>query len=134
MAQQGELELADLPEPFVWRCRAVGEQVVVSYGAKVLAVYDRSDRGLRNLTVVALREAGVPGRQVAALFGIRPEHVSRLRRAGNKGGSAALVPAMGRSAVRRAYQMADSGESAEQIGAALGVSRDTIYRCCAADR
>jgi len=130
----GSEELAGMPGALELRRYAVGKEVVVSYGGAVLAVYDRDDRGMRNLAVVALRRAGVAGVEVAALFGVRPERVSRLCRAADEGGAASLVPPMGRppklgaTGLKRAYDMADAGRTGTEIAAALGVSEATISR------
>ncbi len=123
-----------MPAPVELRSEVVGDEVVVSYGGRILACYGRGDRGLRNLAIVALTRAGVAGVEVAALFGVRPEHVSRLRRLADEGGSAALVPAMGRpvkvdqAGRRRAYAMADQGRSGVEIAAEMGVSASTVSR------
>ena len=127
-------ELAGMPAPLELRLDVAGGEVVVSYGGRVLACYERGDRGMRNLAVVALTRAGITGVKVAELFGVRPEHVSRLRRLADEGGSAGLVPPMGRpskldhSGRRRVYAMADDGASGAEIAAALGVSAATISR------
>src|ERR1039458_6623778 len=116
---------------------AVGDSVVVSYGGRALALYERSDQGMRNLAIVSLTRAGVPGVEVAALFGIRPEHVSRLRRHAAEGGARALLPPRGRPskvdarALARAYEMSDQGVSGSAIAQALGVSEATISRLLA---
>jgi hypothetical protein len=73
-----QTELAGMPPPLAFRVDATGEEVVVSCGGRVLACYDRADRGMRNLAIVSLTRAGVKGVEVAGLFGLRPEHVSRL--------------------------------------------------------
>ncbi|MDQ6949174.1 MAG: hypothetical protein M3256_23675 [Actinomycetota bacterium] len=133
-APVGSEELAGMPAALRLRRQAVGTEVVVSYGGAVLAVYDRADRGMRNLAIVALRRAGVAGVEVAALFGVRPERVSRLYRGAKEGGAASLVPPMGRPSklgaigLKQAYALADSGQTGTEIAAALGVSEATISR------
>ena len=135
----GEIEdqLPGMPPSLELRLEAVGDSVVVSYGGRVLALYERGDQGMRNLAVVSLTRAGVAGVEVAALFGIRPEHVSRLRRLAAEGGARGLLPARGRPpkldqrAVARAHEMSDRGVSGVQIAAALGVSETTISRLLA---
>jgi hypothetical protein len=127
-------ELPGMPEPFELRLEAVGQTVMVSYGGSLLAVYDAADRATRNVTIVALTRAGRSGVEIGELFGIRPEHVSRLRRLADEGGAAALVPARGRplklspAALKRLYAMADDGMSGVDIATALGVSAATISR------
>jgi hypothetical protein len=123
-----------MPQPFELDLRVVGDSVVVSYGGAVMSVYERGDRGLRNLAIVALTRAGCPGVKVAALFEVRPEHVSRLRRQADEGGSQALVPPMGAppklgsAEMTRVYKMADEGRPTTEIAAELGVSAKTIHR------
>jgi hypothetical protein len=130
-------ELAGMPAPFELRLEAVGEGVVVSYGGRALACYERGDRGMRNLAIVSLTRAGVSCVEVGRLFGMRPEHVSRLRRQVSEGGSRALLPAMGRPrkldrrAVARAFEMSDRGVAGSEIAATLGVSAATISRLLA---
>ena len=114
-----------------------GENVVVSYGGRMLACYERGDRGMRNLAIVSLTRAGVPSVEVARLFGVRPERVYWLRRQASEGGSAALVSPMGRRVkldrghVARAYEMSDRGVAGCEIAAQLGVSGATISRLLA---
>ena len=92
---------------------------------------------MRNLAIVSLTSAGVAGVEVARLFGVRPEHVSRLRRQAAECGSAGLLPRMGRpgkldqAAVKRAYEMSDQGVAGCEIAGTLGVSGTTISRLLA---
>jgi hypothetical protein len=131
-------EFPGMPMACTLRLETAGENVVVSYGGRVLACYESGDRGMRNLAIVALTRAGIAGVQVAALFGVRPEHVTRLRRLAREGGSQALVPQLGRppkldrGALARAYEMADRGVAGSEIAQQLGVSGATISRLLAA--
>ncbi len=126
-----------MPSPLELRLEAVGENVVVSYGGRALACYERGDQGMRNLAIVSLTRAGVKCVEVGRLFGMRPEHVSRLRGQAAEGGSAVLVRSMGRprkldgGAVARAYEMSDRGVTGCEIAKALGVSEATISRLLA---
>lgn len=126
-----------MPPVFELTKTMVEGEVVVSFGSKAVFVMDPADRGMRNLAVVALTRAGVKGVEVAELFEIRPEHVSRLRRIATQSGSAGLVAPMGRPArldeagVARAYAMADEGRRGIEIATALAVSQATISRCLA---
>ncbi len=126
-----------MPAPFELRLEAVGDSVVVSYGGRALACYEQRDRGMRNLAIVSLTRAGVSCVEVGRLFGMRPEHVSRLRRQVAEGGSRALLPAMGRPRklerveVARAYELSDRGVAGAEIAAQLGVSGATISRLLA---
>lgn len=130
-------QLPGMPRSFQLCVEAVGDSVVVSYGGRALAVYESGDQGMRNLAIVSLTRAGVPGVEVAALFGIRPEHVSRLRRQAAQGGSQALLPPRGRPskldarARTRAYAMSDQGLAGAEIATALHVSEATISRLLA---
>ena len=109
----------------------------MSYGGRALACYERGDQGMRNLAIVSLTRAGVKCVEVGRLFGMRPEHVSRLRGMVAEGGSGALVRPMGRprkldrGAVARAYEMSDQGVTGSEIAKALGVSEATISRLLA---
>jgi predicted transcriptional regulator len=126
-----------MPAPLELRLEVVGEDVVVSYGRRALACYERGDQGMRNLAIVSLTRAGVKCVEVGRLFGMRPEHVSRLRGQVAEGGSAALVRSMGRprklgpGAAARAYEMSDRGVTGCEIAKELGVSEATISRLLA---
>src|SRR5487761_718560 len=126
-----------MPAPFELRLEGVGESVVVSYGGRALALYERGDQGMRNLAIVSLTRAGVKCVEVGRLFGMRPEHVSRLRGQVAEGGSGALVRPMGRprkldrGAVGRAYEMSDRGVAGCAIARELGVSEATVSRLLA---
>ena len=126
-----------MPAPLGLRLEVVGENVVVSYGGRALACYERGDQGMRNLAIVSLTRAGVKCVEVGRLFGMRPEHVSRLRGLVAEGGSGALVRPMGRprkldrGAVARAYEMSDRGVAGCEIAKELGVSEATISRLLA---
>jgi transposase len=126
-----------MPAPLELRLEAVGETVVVSYGGRALACYGRDDRGMRNLAIVSLTRAGVKGVEVARVFGISAEHVTRLRGEVAEGGSGALVRPMGRprkldrDAVARAYELSDRRVAGSEIAKLLGVSEATISRLLA---
>src|SRR5450631_779641 len=130
-------ELAGMPAPLELRLEVVGENVVVSYGGRALAVYERGDQGMRNLAIVSLTQAGVKCVEVGRVFGMRPEHVSRLRGRVAEQGSGALVRPMGRprkldrGAVARAYEMSDRGAAGSEIARMVGVSEATISRVLA---
>lgn len=130
-------ELAGMPAPLELWLEVVGEDVVVWYGGRALACYERGDQGMRNLAIVSLTRAGVKCVEVGRLFGMRAEHVSRLRGQVAESGSGALVRAMGRprkldrGAVARAYEMSDRGVAGSEIANALGVSEATISRLLA---
>src|SRR5450755_1388193 len=123
-----------MPEPFsYWRTVRDGE-VLVGFGERLLFCFDAQDVGMRNLAVVALREAGVKGTEVAALFGLSAVYVSRLRRRTVQGGSRALVPARGAprklspASERRVLGLSEAGASGAEIARRVGVSEATISR------
>ena len=130
-------QLAGMPPSLRLCLEAVGDSVVVSYGGRALACYEAGDQGMRNLAIVALTRAGIKGVVVAALFGIRPEHVSRLRRQAAEGGARALLPPRGRPSkldargVARAYAMSDRGVTGSEIARVLGVSATMVSRLLA---
>jgi transposase-like protein len=136
-AVENDGQLEGMPAPLELCLEAVGENVVVSYGGRALACYERGDQGMRNLAIVSLTRAGVKCVEVGRLFGMRPEHVSRLRGLVAEGGSRALVRPMGRPpkldrrGVARAHELSDQGLAGREIAKALGVSEATISRLLA---
>src|SRR5450755_4059187 len=135
-----ESQLEGMPEPYgYWLVRQAGE-VLVGFGRRVMFRFDERDVGMRNLAVVALTEAGAKGTEVAELFGLSREHVSRLRGRAVNGGSRALLPPRGAprklsaAAERRALELSEGGESGAQIAGRLSVSEATISRLLARRR
>ncbi len=126
-----------MPAPFKLCRTMIDGEMVVSWGRRAVFVFDPADLGMRNLAIVALTSAGASGIEVAALFELRPEYVSRLRGKAIKGGSAALIPPMGRprlideAGITRAYAMADANRPGTEIAAAIGVSAATVSRLLA---
>ena len=126
-----------MPAPFKLSKAMVNGEMVVSWGRRAVFVFDPADLGMRNLAIVALTSAGVSGIEVAALFELRPEYISRLRGKAIKGGSAALISPMGRprvlgeAGIARAYAMADANRSGTEIATAIGVSTATVSRLLA---
>jgi transposase len=126
-----------MPEPDrYWRCTQDGE-VVVGFGRRVLFCFEEGDLGMRNLAVVALTQAGAKGLEVAELFGLSGEHVSRLRGRAAAGGSRALLPPRGAprklsvALERRALRWSADRVSGAEIARRLGVSQATISRLLA---
>src|SRR5512144_2134044 len=78
----------------------------VFFGDKVLFCFACDDVGMRNMAVVALTDAGVQGKQVAAAFGLSAEYVSILRGRARTDGSAGLVRRRGRPPKLTAGQVA----------------------------
>ena len=133
-------QLEGMPEPYrYWRTVHDGE-VLVGFGERVLLCFDEHDRGMRNLAVVALTEAGVSGKEVAALFGLTPVYVSRLRTRAADGGSRALVAPRGAprklsgARERRAVALSKAGVSGAEIARRMGVSEATVSRLLARGR
>ncbi|MHB8290744.1 MAG: hypothetical protein ACYDEY_16280 [Acidimicrobiales bacterium] len=68
-----------MPDPYeLWRSESEG-WVSVGKGPRLLARFQVDDKAMRNLSLVALTDTGIPGKDLAALFSITPEHLSRLR-------------------------------------------------------
>jgi transposase len=137
-SRAGQIEtLPNMPAPFELSKTTVGGETVIRFGPRALFVFDPGDRGMRNLTIVALRRAGVSGLEVAAMFGLRPEHVSRLVSRAKEQGSAGLVTEQGRPrsldarGTARAYARSDEGRSGAEIAREMGVSEATISRLLA---
>jgi len=89
---------------------------------------------MRNLAMVSLTESGlITGKDAGPLFGVRPEHISRLRSDYTRGGPAALAPKrMGRppdlfpGQVRQARIWAGHRVPHAEIGRRLGVPRSVV--------
>jgi transposase len=130
-------ELAGMPGRWQLERAQVGAETVVSFGGRVLFRIAAGDRGMRNLAMVALTQAGIASTVVADLFGVSREHLSRLRGRVAEDGSAALLPRRGRppklseAQVARCHAMADEGANGVEIAIALDVSAATISRLLA---
>ena len=126
-----------MPAPFELTKRTSRCETIVSFGPRVMFVFDDDDRAMGNLAIVALRRAGVSGIEVASLFGLRHEYVSRLFKKAKEEGAAGLVAEMGRprsldaAGVSRAYRLFYEGRSGAEIARELGVSEATISRVLA---
>lgn len=122
----------DLPGPSLLRLVSSGGQCVVSFGDKVLFCFAGDDSGMRNMAVVSLTDAGVRGKQVAAVFGLSAEYVSVLRGRARTDGSAGLVRRRGRPPKLNARQVskargwAADGVTQTEIARLLSVSRSVI--------
>jgi transposase len=126
------LPLLDLPEPSLLRLMSSAGQTVVCFGDKVLFCYAGDDIGMRNMAVVALTDAGVRGKDVAAVFGLSAEYVSMLRGRARAEGSAGLVrrrgrpPKLGARQIATARGWAAEGLTQTEIARRLSVSRPVI--------
>ena len=137
-AQAGPADtLFAMPAPFELSRRTAGGETVVSFGPRAVFVFDETDRAMRNLAIVALRRAGVSGIEVARLFELRPEHISRLYQRAKAQGSAGLVTEIGRprsldaAGVASAYVLCDKGRSGAEIARERRVSEATVSRLLA---
>ncbi|MHB1711742.1 MAG: putative transposase [Acidimicrobiales bacterium] len=127
-------ELPGMPEPFSLCRRVIDGDTVVSFGPRVVFAFPSSDLGLRNLAVVALCNAGVKGIEVAEVFGLSPEYVSRLRARAKDAGSTGLARPRGahrklsRAELARVAKLARDGLTQAEIATRMSVSQPTISR------
>src|SRR5712691_1684711 len=109
-----------------------GPVTEVRHGNYTITAYRNDDLGLRNLAICALTESGVSGGTAAALFGLTPVQISRIRGAYRRDGAAGLARRRGRPAslspaqVRQARLAAGAGVAHGEIARRLGVSRPLI--------
>src|SRR5258708_14887421 len=73
-----------------------GPVTEVRHGNYTITAYRNDDLGLRNLAICALTESGVSGNTAAALFGLTPVQISRIRGAYRRDGAAGLARTRGR--------------------------------------
>jgi transposase len=132
--RNSQVELDGMPEPEVATLRLIASEgrVVVTCGRSLLYLYDADDKGMRNLAIVALTDAGRPVNEVARVFGLTATYVSIMRGKVRKGGSAALVTTMGRPRklsarqVAQAQEWAGAGWTQRAIADKFGVSHTMI--------
>lgn len=130
-------QLQGMLEPYGhWRAVQDG-QVLVGFGPRVMFCFDEQDQGMRNLAAVALTQAGAKVGEVAELFGLSREHVSRLRtRTADRGSKALLAPRgaprkLSETQRRRAVKLSEGGVTGAEIARRMGVSEATISRLLA---
>ena len=132
MLESVAVELAGMPEAVTLRRVAVGGESTVWFGRSLVFRYADEDLGMRNLAICALRDAGVSGLEIAEVFGLSPEQVSRVRSRVRQNGSAGLAPLRGRppklserniAAVRR---LSAGGATQVDIADRFGVARSVI--------
>lgn len=122
-----------MPAPSVLRRLESEGRCVVTFADRVLFCYDADDIGMRNMAVVAVTDAGVGGKETAAVFGLTPEYVSMLRGRARRQGSSGLVKRRGRPPkltsrqIGRARVWAAEGVTQTGIARRLGVSRPVIH-------
>jgi len=90
------VEFSGMPEASLLRRYCTGGETVVCFGRRLVFQYADGDLGMRNLAIAALRDAGVSGLEIAEVFDLSPEQVSRLRARVRRLGSAGLAPLRGR--------------------------------------
>jgi transposase len=133
MSQGVVQELPGMPAPSGLRRLESEGRCVVTFAGRVLFCYNADDIGMRNLVVVAVTDAGVGGKETAAVFGLTPEYVSMLRGRARRQGSSGLVKRRGRPPkltsrqVGRARVWAAEGVTQTEIARRLGVSRPVIH-------
>jgi len=123
-----------MPARWVPRVVRAEGRTRVFHGPFVIFDVADDDVGMRNFVMVALTESGVCSvKDAAAMFGVRPEHVSRLRADYARSGPAALAPKRpGRPAALTPAQVAQAREWARrrvshaEIGRRLGVARSVV--------
>ena len=121
-----------MPEASSLRRDSAAGETVVSFGRRLVFRYRDGDLVMRNLAISALRQAGVSGLQVAEVFALSPEQVSRLSTRARRDGSAGLALARGRPPKLSGEQVAAvvkaSAEGKTQVSIArrFGVSQSVI--------
>ena len=134
---EATLRLAGVAPPDELLRTVTDGRVFITSGSRLLYVFDADDVEMRNLAIAALRDAGVSGVMVAALFGFTDRHVSAIRTRVQREGSRALVGPRGRPAKltdaqkSRARRWKAQGQSGREIAKRLGVSDATISRLTA---
>ena len=91
MEQTLTMQLPGMPEPWTLQRQEVNGDCMVRFGSRVLFCFPSSDIGLRYMSVDSLTDAGVPGMEVARVFGLSAEYVSRLRSRAKPSGSVGPV-------------------------------------------
>jgi hypothetical protein len=132
--EDGQQELGGMPARWGLRVMTAGGRTLVFHGPLLMFDFAADDTGMRNLAMVSLTESGlVSGKDAGPLFGVRPEHISRLRSAYGRGGPAALAPKrMGRppdlspAQVRQARIWAGQRVPHAEIGRRFGVPRSVV--------
>ena len=130
------LMLEGMPLPLDLHLHRAAGRAVVLVGSTVVAEYAETDLAMRNMAIVTLRRVGFPGGRVAAVFGLTPTYVARLKTAAARGGAAALAGqdgpgrprALGEDKWGLAQQWREQGESDLEIGRRLGVAGTTVAR------
>jgi transposase len=126
------VELPGMPETSSLRRHSSGGETVVSFGSRLVFRYADGDLAMRNLAISALREAGVSGLDVAEIFSLSPEQVSRLRTRVKREGSAGLAlprgrrPKLSERQVATVRRLAAQGATQTEIAQRFGVAQSVI--------
>lgn len=126
--------LQGVPDPSQLRLGQVGGRTVITVGSRVLFSFAAEDLGMRNVALVTLTDLGFAGKDVAAVMGLTPQHVSAVRGRVRDQGAAGLVGQRGRpkkvtpALVEQARVWRDQGVSDVAIAHRLGVDPTTIGR------
>jgi len=134
MASAAASELRGMPEPYSLQRITAGGETIITRGPYVVSRFDTDDIGMRNVSVVALTDAGHAGTEVAACFGITAAYVSMLRGRARHEGSAGLVRRRGRrpklsaAQVAKARRWSEAGVTNADIAGRLKVHPGTIGR------
>ena len=91
-----QVELEGMPRAATLRLVSSDGLVLVSCGDSLVCRYDADDKGMRNLMIVALTDAGRRIDEVARVFGLSATYVSIMRGKARKDGPAGLVKRLGR--------------------------------------
>jgi hypothetical protein len=126
------VELAGMPEAVMLRRTTVDGETTISFGKRLLFRYAEDDTGMRNMAIVALTDAGVPGLEAALVFDLTAPYISRIRGVARSHGADGLVRKRGRPPklsprqVANARRLAAAGETHARIAARYGVARSVI--------
>ena len=132
MLECAVVELPGMPETAVLRRFSAGGETTVSFGRRIVFQYADSDLAMRNLAICALRDAEVSGLEIAEVFDLSAEQVSRVRSRVRQNGSAGLARPLGRPPKLSARKVATvrllsaRGETQVAIAKRFGVARSVI--------
>jgi len=111
---------------------SAGDETVVGFGQRVVFRYANGDIAMRNLAICALCDGGTTGIEVARVFGLSREQVSRVHARAEREGSAGLVLPRGRPPklsgrqVATARRWAGEGRTQREIAKRLGVAQSVV--------
>ena len=126
--------LEGVPDPAQLRLAENDGRTVITVGSRVLVSFASGDLGMRNVALVTLTDLGFQGKDVAAVMGLTPQHVSAVRGRVRDEGAAGLVRERGRpkkltpAQVEQARVWRREGVSDVAIAERLGVDPTTIGR------